>query len=418
MPMPSRGGSCSGKFGIAESVTRAMTACARRSNIVVGLMERSPDMTRWLRRSSKGHKAVHGSSPHHHHHKHDLQSSSHHHHHHHHHRQQHDLHSSTSDYPEEEPTYAFNPTKLFVFGDSYADTGNLNRLVGRSWKVPYGMTFPGYPLGRFSDGLVFTDLLAKYFGLKSPLPIQWWPLDYWEHATFGTNFAYGGTGVFDTASSDPNMTAQIDCFEGMIRSAIFKVALTQSSVALVTNSGNDYDYYLANGGQISGMVLFIYKVVNQLVANLKRLHAPGVRKIAVAALQPLGCLPQVTSTTKFQSCSQDDNVLVKYHNSLLQHAVDKLNNETSPSTFVMIDLYSAFHSIIVNSTTFKNPMKPCCTGVSSKYLCGNVDANGMKMYTVCDDPSTHFFWDTVHPTQAGWEAVYSTLGPNLDQIRV
>lgn len=50
-------------------------------------------------------------------------------------------------------------TKLFVFGDSYVDTGNRGRQA-TPWKKPYGITFPGKPTGRYSDGLVFTDYIG------------------------------------------------------------------------------------------------------------------------------------------------------------------------------------------------------------------------------------------------------------------
>ncbi|KAK4271605.1 hypothetical protein QN277_020278 [Acacia crassicarpa] len=49
--------------------------------------------------------------------------------------------------------------KLFVFGDSYADTGNIRRGLSKVWKEPYGTTFPGKPAGRFSDGRVLTDYI-------------------------------------------------------------------------------------------------------------------------------------------------------------------------------------------------------------------------------------------------------------------
>ncbi|KAI4302269.1 hypothetical protein MLD38_038043 [Melastoma candidum] len=48
------------------------------------------------------------------------------------------------------------PVRIFVFGDSYADTGNWDR-TGGSWHSPYGITFPGRPSGCFSDGRVLTD---------------------------------------------------------------------------------------------------------------------------------------------------------------------------------------------------------------------------------------------------------------------
>lgn len=53
------------------------------------------------------------------------------------------------------------PNKLFVFGDSYADTGNIVKSQSPSWKQPYGVTFPGKPSGRFSDGRVITDYIGK-----------------------------------------------------------------------------------------------------------------------------------------------------------------------------------------------------------------------------------------------------------------
>jgi hypothetical protein len=53
-----------------------------------------------------------------------------------------------------------NSVKLFVFGDSYADTGNF--LSSVSYKPPYGNTFPGKPSGRFSDGRILTDYVGNF----------------------------------------------------------------------------------------------------------------------------------------------------------------------------------------------------------------------------------------------------------------
>lgn len=62
--------------------------------------------------------------------------------------------------------YGFRPTKIFVFGDSYVDTGNIPKSVLGSWKEPYGLTFPGKPAGRFSDGRVLTDYLGKFININ------------------------------------------------------------------------------------------------------------------------------------------------------------------------------------------------------------------------------------------------------------
>ncbi|CAH2074293.1 unnamed protein product [Thlaspi arvense] len=62
------------------------------------------------------------------------------------------------------------------------------------------------------------------------------------------------------------------------------------------------------------------------------------------------------------------------------------------------------------SKRFKNPLEPCCQGA-----CARVDPKGAKMYTLCDDPKSSFFWDITHPTQEGWRSVYSVLGNPLTE---
>lgn len=48
------------------------------------------------------------------------------------------------------------PEGFYVFGDSYTDTGNGGNSV-----VPYGITWPGYPHGRGSDGRIQVDYFGK-----------------------------------------------------------------------------------------------------------------------------------------------------------------------------------------------------------------------------------------------------------------
>lgn len=61
------------------------------------------------------------------------------------------------------PDFIHNHKKIFVFGDSYADTGN-SRTTEESWRCPYGMTIPGVPSGRYSDGLMLTDFFGELQG--------------------------------------------------------------------------------------------------------------------------------------------------------------------------------------------------------------------------------------------------------------
>ncbi|XP_062166553.1 GDSL esterase/lipase At5g03610-like [Alnus glutinosa] len=309
-----------------------------------------------------------------------------------------------------------NTSKLFVFGDSYADTGNTAKSDSPSWKDPYGITFPGKPTGRFSNGRVLTDYFAKSMGIGSPIPYRRWKFEI-PLLKYGMNFALGGTGVYETSTQGPTMTTQIDSFQNVITDNVFNISDIQSSVTLVTLSGNDYLAYIRNHGT-EGIQSFIPKVVKQLSVNLKRIHGLGVKKVAVAGLPPVGCLPAFTATSSFRQCNATMNLLVISHNHLLKQAVAQLNNETKDSTFIILDLYASFTSVIDNngSRKFENPLKPCCFGVSSKYSCGSVDESGAKKYTLCEDPESAFFWDILHPTQAGWSAVYPALQATLQQL--
>ncbi|XP_062091806.1 GDSL esterase/lipase At5g03610-like [Humulus lupulus] len=325
--------------------------------------------------------------------------------------------------------------KLFVFGDSYADTGNSRKHTAVSWKPPYGITFPGKPAGRFSDGRVLTDYIASFLGIKSPVAyreIKW--IKKWKVNKYGMNFAFGGTGVFDTMEKEPNMSTQINFFEDILleRNFYSKQDLN-SSVALVSLAGNDYGAYLAKGGNNSmeGLANFTTSIIDQLVGNLRRIQSLGVRKIAVTALEPLGCLPPFTASSSFQNCTQIFNSVSDFHNQMLHQKLQALNNQSYSSSskylpILVLDLHSTFLSAFKNlqknitttagNLSMESPLKPCCVGISKEYSCGSFDENGAKKYIVCKNPELSFFWDMIHPSQNGWSAVFSGLRSSLHKL--
>ncbi|KAD2015370.1 hypothetical protein E3N88_42019 [Mikania micrantha] len=315
----------------------------------------------------------------------------------------------------------FRPTKLFVFGDSYSDTGNNPKRLASSWKTPYGVTFPGKPAGRYSDGRVLTDYVARFMGIKSPLAYQWRKYGQ-KRLQYGVNFAYGGTGVFDTGNLEPNMTTQIGFLQGLIKEGVYTKRDLESSLALVTVSGNDYSAYISSGGPRQDLPSFMSHVVNQMGINLKVIHDMGVRKVLVSSLQPIGCLPQQTVFSSYQQCNETENAASYYHNQMLQQVVTELNNATKDCSFLILDLFSSFTTVLKNkgdytgSLKFDTPLKPCCMPTSSDVYCGSRDENGKALYTVCNEPESAFFWDSVHPSQAGWRAVYLTLRSSLNRI--
>ncbi|KAI7757165.1 hypothetical protein M8C21_025735 [Ambrosia artemisiifolia] len=313
----------------------------------------------------------------------------------------------------------FRPTKLFVFGDSYVDTGNNPMALASSWKAPYGVTFPGKPAGRFSDGRVLTDYVARFMGIKSPLPYKF--LRYGPgKLRYGLNFAYGGTGVFDTHNMLPNVTAQIGLLQRLIKARVYTKRDLKASLALVAVSGNDYTAYGSNNGTRKGLPAFIRSVVNQIAIDLKKIHEMGVRRVLVNTLQPVGCLPIQTVYSSYKQCNETENSSAKYHNQLLQEVVTTLNNNTKDSSFIILDTYSAFNTVLNTKAILtgkpKLSLRACCEATRSDAKCGSLDKNGKELYTVCKEPESMFFWDDVHPTQAGWRAVYLALRSSLNRI--
>ncbi|KAG5574930.1 hypothetical protein H5410_055064 [Solanum commersonii] len=306
--------------------------------------------------------------------------------------------------------------KLFVFGDSYVDTGNWPKSMSSSWKQPYGSTYPGYPSGRFSDGLVLTDFIASFLGIKSPQPYaNRKKISSHEMDNYGVNFAYGGTGVFNTFVNQPNMTTQINYFQQLVEEEeqVYNKEKMSSSIAIVSVAGNDYATFITkNNNNMEDLGNVTKSILSQLELNLRRIHGLGVQKIGITAMEPIGCLPKMTISSSYENCSEYANSIPIFHNQMLHQIIDKLNNQTSRPIFFIIDLYSAFMTALniqqnhPGNSNFENPLKPCCMGI-----CGD-----KKKYVLCKNPELSFFWDVIHPSQQGWFTVFSALKPSLSSL--
>ncbi|KAI4339283.1 hypothetical protein MLD38_024243 [Melastoma candidum] len=312
------------------------------------------------------------------------------------------------------------PVRIFVFGDSYADTGNWDRSGG-SWHLPYGITFPGKPSGRFSDGRVLTDYFASFFGAISPPPYNQRSYTMKSIPQYGMNFAYGGTGVFNTLVNKPNMTTQIEFFKDLVERKVYSKEDLAKSIALVSVAGNDYAAYARGHQDQQGLQVFISALIDQLSVNLKRIHGLGVAKIAVTGLPPLGCLPQLTSYVNYKNCSAHWNSLAESHNKKLEEMVEESKNEKGgPGHVLVLDLQMAFTSALIRhgleTGSLESVLKPCCLGAKEGYFCGSLDEKGERMYAVCDEPQKSFFWDDIHPSQNGWASVSSLLRSTLEQL--
>jgi len=135
-----------------------------------------------------------------------------------------------------------------VFGDDFADNGNVASdpslgAASRSWRYPFGMSDASHgrkPTGRFSDGLVQSDFLAKIVGHRASPPAYLG--DEWDDVLdpAGMNFAFGDSGVMDVPSGVPRLGKQVQQLASLIKAGVVDDRDLKGSVALVAYSGNDY----------------------------------------------------------------------------------------------------------------------------------------------------------------------------------
>ncbi|KAL6839343.1 hypothetical protein ACP4OV_030840 [Aristida adscensionis] len=324
-------------------------------------------------------------------------------------------------HPNREPDY-----KLFVFGDTFADAGNVQKSelsrASRGWYYPYGTSDSdndNNPSGRYSNGMVQSDYVAQILGLDaSPPPYRLRKANQIDPS--GENFAMVGAGVFDSPQGLPTLDHQVvNQFDRLVNLGIIKEDDLEKSVAFVAiSAGHDYKY-LNDAISYDDMLSLCSNVTNAIGDSVRRLQELGVPKILVNSLAPIGCAPFHTRANNYTRCIADGvaDEITKLHNTLLKH---NLGDEDG---VLLLDINTFFRHLVQAGSTlstsqnrFKHKLDPCCDNVDSDGYCGQEDDNGNPLYTLCDDPDQYFYWDYMYPTQAGWKAVMDFLEGSIQDF--
>ncbi|XP_059076597.1 GDSL esterase/lipase At5g03610-like [Cryptomeria japonica] len=288
---------------------------------------------------------------------------------------------------------------LFVFGDSYADTGNrnpYNQTVNESWRRPYGSTWPGYPAGRYSSGKVQTDSyeLLRSHGCKATA----------KKIRRGVNFAVGGSGIFQ-ANGFITVAQQVKQFKKVIgQSHEFDSQKLSQSVVLISLVGNDYLAFLdSRNGSIEGVTDLVKPVVSGIIDAVKELYESGLRNFAVSNIVHFGCGPQIGRT----SCDSNYDEILALHTKLMREGVEILKSDLKELSIIISDLMSAVNHIFASPAQFGfvDLFVPCCAAKGRVDMCGEVDRVGRALYEVCFNVDEKFLWDLGHPTQREWHAI-------------
>ncbi|KAK6917662.1 GDSL lipase/esterase [Dillenia turbinata] len=276
-------------------------------------------------------------------------------------------------------------TRIFSFGDSLTDTGNLLNI----WQgdepalfglPPYGDTYFHRPTGRCSDGRVVIDFIAESLGLSHIPPYIGGNKEKLTNIVDGVNFAVVAATVLnatyyiekgiDKPFASFSLKTQLGWFKEVLHSTCntspvldlqsgigietygfqsgwFKEVLhsacatssdckefLRSSLFLVGSIGsNDYVEALRSGGGLEEAKSFVPTVIEAISNSLIELIELGATSLIVPGCFPFGCMPGFLTIVKTSSKEEYDpstgclkwlNTFTKYHNELLQMELERL----------------------------------------------------------------------------------------------
>jgi phospholipase/lecithinase/hemolysin len=247
--------------------------------------------------------------------------------------------------------------RLFVFGDSLSDSGNI--------PAPS----PPYFEGRFSNGFTWADRLAPRFGLGEALVPS--------SAAGGTNYARAGARVIGTDGVIDQISAYLQDTKGRA---------DKHATYLVFVGGNDIRDALISTLTVPGFdpVAMIDRRLATLGLALSGLSARGARDIVVLGLPDLshlpGLPPQAAPLASFLS---------QRFNSGLTELVTFLGRGEHEATLVRVS--SLFDAILADAAAGGGRFGITNTTATCLTFPGGVPFQ-------CAAPDTFLFWDPIHPT--------------------
>jgi phospholipase/lecithinase/hemolysin len=244
-------------------------------------------------------------------------------------------------------------SRMFAFGDSLSDTGNV--FIATGGAIPA----PPYFEGRFSNGPVWVEQLAARLGIDPPGPF----LDG------GTNYAWGG------AESGPGFT-----------------------FGVIPNTDEQIIDYLGSGGEPQSDDLFVLfagannfisgeetdpsVVVDDLIGNITTLVDAGAEQVLVSNYLPLGLTPGALGTPDEEPLNQ----ITMQFNELYFDALDELEQSIDAMIY-RLDLFDLAMDVYDDPAAFGfvNVTDPAYDAETGE---------------IVDNPDEYLFWDHLHPTAA------------------
>ncbi|GLT59999.1 hypothetical protein SLA2020_327900 [Shorea laevis] len=319
--------------------------------------------------------------------------------------------------PKEQPAKKHR-TAFFIFGDSFLDVGNNNFIntttLDQANFWPYGETYFKFPTGRFSDGRLLPDFIAKY--AKLPLIPPFLQPGFHRYYN-GVNFASAGAGALvETFQGDViGLKTQLRYFKKVEKRLTRKLGndegkmTVSKAVYLFSIGSNDYmSPFLTNSSTLNTYTdsTFVGMVIGNLTSIIKEIYKRGGRKFAFITLPDLGCLPamRVIESRNNGSCLEEASFLGTLHNKVLQNLLSSLEKRLKGFKYSLFDLNTNLRQRMLHPSKygFKEGEAACCgTGqFRGVYSCGG--KRTVKEFELCENPTDYVFWDSFHLTERAY----------------
>ncbi|MBO3463953.1 SGNH/GDSL hydrolase family protein [Aetokthonos hydrillicola Thurmond2011] len=259
-------------------------------------------------------------------------------------------------------------TNLYIFGDSYSDTGNAFNATGGVLAAP-----PNYS-GRFSNGRLWVDYLAD--GLEIGLQ----PNTEGTLNNQGINFSFAGSttgldNLFPMVIPDlpelPGLQHQIDSFTSLLQKN--QQSADPNALYVVWAGTVDYGPFVNGVPQYSDIIT----TITNISTAIKALIEFGAKNILLVNLIDISKTPlmlEVDDTTNSQLVSQ----VINKHNQALEEISYSFEDKVN---LILFDVKSVIDEALAYPKTFGfNNTTQACSLVEFS------------------NPDEYVFWDQVHLT--------------------
>ena len=296
-------------------------------------------------------------------------------------------------------------SKLYAFGDSLSDAGNLSLLskaTGTTEPVspPYYQTHYSTLLGGtvsahvFSNGPTWVQDLSVMLGLGTLAPSTL-PVD-------GTDFAVGGAqtgGTPQNGSSAPLMAISLPGQLGAFNTAV----LHPSSNALYTISIGANDLlaiFDSTGLSAAQQTADVQAAVSNEIGFIGDLAKDGAKNLLVMNVPDLGKTPEVTSGSAGGVTAATASQLSALYDSDLSTQLAALAGADALDAHIL-DAYALIDNAVANPGSYG------LTNVTTPVWSGNYtsDSSGTLAATGTAAQDQYLFWDQLHPTETGHQAL-------------